>query len=144
MPRPPSSLRIDPDDPHFLNPPDMPSAIAEWMRARGMPAIDDPFDLSHVLFSSLAQRYAEIVGWLGELSGRRIQGVHIVGGGSRNCVLDQLTADLTGLPVRTGPVEATALGNVLVQAIADGSFTDLAQARAALRPFVEDAFEPRG
>ena len=143
LPRPPSSLRIDPDDPAFLHPPDMPAAIASWMRARGMPTLDDPLELSHVLLSSLAQRYAEIVGWLSELSGRRIGGVHIVGGGSRNRVLDQLTADLTRLPVRTGPVEATALGNLLVQAIADGSFADLAEARAALAPFVEDAFEPR-
>jgi rhamnulokinase len=143
FPRPPSTLRIDPDDPAFLNPTDMPAAIADWMRARGMPAIDDPLELCHVLLSSLAQRYAEIVGWLGQLTGRRIEGVHIVGGGSRNRVLDQLSADLTGLPVRTGPVEAAALGNLLVQAIADGSFADLAQARAALRPFVEGAFEPR-
>jgi rhamnulokinase len=141
--RPASALRIDPDDPAFLNPPDMPAAIAAWMRARGMPVIDEPLELCHVLFSSLAQRYAEIVGWLGELTGRRIQGLHIVGGGSRNRVLDRLTADLTGLSVRAGPVEATALGNVLVQAIADGSFADLGQARAALAPFVEDAFEPR-
>jgi rhamnulokinase len=96
-----------------------------------------------VVLTSLAQRYAEIVGWLGELTGRRVAGVHIVGGGSKNRVQAQLTADLTGLPVKAGPVEATALGNVLVQAIADGAFADLASARAAVRPFVEMESVPR-
>lgn len=143
LPLPPASLRIDPDDPRFLNPPDMPAALADWLRERGLGPLDDPFALAHVLLTSLAHRYAEIVRWLGELTGRPVPGVRIVGGGSRNLVQAQLTADLTGLPVRTGPVEATALGNVLVQAIADGAFPDLATARGALVPFVEREFRPR-
>lgn len=143
LPRPPATVRIDPDDPRLLHPDDMPRAIAAQLRERGLPAIDDPFELSHVLLTSLAHRYAEILGWLRDLTGRRIEGVHIVGGGSRNRVLDQLTADLAGLPVRAGPVEATALGNVLVQAIADGAFADLAAARAAAGPFVECELQPR-
>lgn len=141
--RPPSALRFDPDDPRFLHPADMPAAISAQLRERGLPVVDDPIELSHVVLTSLAQRYAEIVGWLGELTGRRVAGVHIVGGGSKNRVQAQLTADLTGLPVKAGPVEATALGNVLVQAIADGEFADLASARAAVRPFVEMEFVPR-
>jgi rhamnulokinase len=141
--RPPSTVRLDPDDPRFLHPPDMPAAIAAQLAERGQPVIDDPIELSHVVLTALARRYAEIVGWLGELTGRRVAGVHIVGGGSRNRVQAQLTADLTGLPVKAGPVEATALGNVLVQAIADGAFADLAAARAAVQPFVEMEFAPR-
>ncbi len=143
LPRRAATVCIDPDDPRLLHPPDMPAAIAAQLRERGAPPTDDPVELCHVVLTSLAQRYAEITGWLGELTGRRVEGVHITGGGSRNHVQAQLTADLTGLPVKAGPVEATALGNVLVQAIADGAFADLVAARAALAPFVEREFRPR-
>lgn len=143
LPLPPATIRIDPDDARFLHPPDMPAAIQSWLTEHGQSPIDEPFALAHVVLTSLAQRYAEIVRWLGELTGRRIAGVHIVGGGSRNHVQAQLCADLTGLPVRTGPVEATALGNVMVQAIADGAFADLATARVAAAAFVEREFRPR-
>jgi rhamnulokinase len=143
LPRPGSALRIDPDDPRLLNPPDMTAAIQTQLREQGHAAPDDPIELSHVILTSLARRYAEITGWLSDLAGTRIHRLHIVGGGSRNLVQAQLTADFTGLPVHTGPVEATALGNVLVQAIADGAYRDLATARKALEPFVERTFVPR-
>ncbi|GDY02205.1 carbohydrate kinase [Planctomycetota bacterium] len=138
-----SSIRIDPDDPRLLHPPDMEAAIEAQLRERGHPPVDDPVQLCHVILTSLAQRYAEIICWLPELVGHPIRGVHIIGGGSRNQVQAQLTADLTGLPVIAGPVEATALGNVLVQAIAFGTFENLTEARAALKPFIEREFLPR-
>jgi rhamnulokinase len=138
-----AAAQLDPDDPRFLNPPDMLAAIAAASAERGQPPVDDPVELTHVLLSALARRYAEVAGWLAELVGRPIAGLHVVGGGSQNSVLNQLTADATGLPVRAGPVEATALGNVLVQAIADGAFADLAAARATVRPYVLREFRPR-
>jgi rhamnulokinase len=89
-------------------------------------------------------RYACVLQEIGDLTGTPVKGIHIVGGGSQNRYLNQLTADVSGLKVLAGPVEATALGNVLVQAIADGRFKDLAQAREFVRTNIPlKLFEPR-
>ncbi len=142
--RAPLRQRLDPDDPRFLNPPDMPAAIAAHLCATGQPPLEGELALSQLVLESLARRYAEIVALLADLTSTPIRGLHVVGGGSQNDYLDQATADATGLPVRAGPVEATALGNVAVQAIHDGAFADLAAARRAIaRSFRAKAFDPR-
>jgi rhamnulokinase len=91
------------------------------------------------VLESLAMRYASALRALAQVLGRPIRGVHILGGGSQNAFLDQATADATGLEVWAGPTEATALGNIAVQAIADRRFADLAQARA----YVAERLPPR-
>ncbi len=138
----PSDL-LDPDDPRFLNPPDMIAAIGAHFADRGLEAPTDQLALSRLILDSLAARYAVILHRLEELTGRTLRGVHVVGGGSRNTWLNQATADALDLPLRAGPVEATAIGNVLVQAIHDGAFADLAEARAFVaRCITPDEFQP--
>ena len=85
--------------------------------------------IAKTILDSLALRYASVLRSIESLTGEKIQGVHIVGGGSRNDYLNQASSTATGLPVRAGPVEATVIGNVLVQAIAEGRFDSFAAAR---------------
>jgi rhamnulokinase len=112
---------VDADDPLFLPPGDMPARICAWLSARDLPAPSDPAQLVRCILDSLALAYRRALLTAQSLSGRHVDVVHIVGGGSRNDLLCQLTADATGLPVVAGPAEATALGNVLVQARALGA-----------------------
>jgi sugar (pentulose or hexulose) kinase len=125
---------IDPDDPAFLPPGDMPARIASWLADRGEAAPEEPAETVRTILDSLALAYRRAIGAAQSLSGRHADVVHIVGGGSRNSLLCQLTADATGLPVLAGPAEATALGNMLVQARALGAApADLAGMRALVR-----------
>ena len=137
---------IDPDDPAFLPPGDMPARIASWLAERGEAAPDGPTETVRCILDSLALAYRRAIIAAQSLSGRHADVVHVVGGGSRNALLCQLTADATGLPVLAGPAEATALGNMLVQARALGAAPpDLAGMRALLRstqPVV--AYAPSG
>jgi rhamnulokinase len=112
---------IDADDPVFLPPGDMPGRIKKWLASHGRPTPDSPAEFTRCILDSLALAYRKAISDAQELSGRHADVVHIVGGGSRNELLCQLTADVTGLPVIAGPAEATALGNVLVQARALGA-----------------------
>jgi rhamnulokinase len=112
---------VDADDPVFLPPGDMPARICAWLSARDLPAPSGPAQLVRCILDSLALAYRRALLAAQSLSGRHADVVHIVGGGSRNDLLCQLTADATGLPVVAGPAEATALGNVLVQARALGA-----------------------
>ncbi|MFC5929947.1 rhamnulokinase [Cryobacterium melibiosiphilum] len=131
---------FDVDDPRFLPPGDMPERIRQWCRDRDVTPPDSPVALVRTIVESLAAAYARTLRAAGELSGAHIRRVHIVGGGSQNELLCQLTANQTGLPVLAGPVEATAIGNVLVQARAQGLVTgDL----EALRALVARAYPPR-
>jgi rhamnulokinase len=107
---------IDPNAPEFLPPGDMPSRIAAACRATGQPVPADPPEFVRCILDSLALAYRDALFDAQRLSGKEIDVVHIVGGGSRNELLCQLTADACRLPVLAGPVEATALGNLLVQA----------------------------
>ena len=111
---------IDPDDPAFLAPGDLPARIADACRAHGQAAPTGPVQTIRCIVDSLALAHRRTVRQAQELSGREVDVVHVVGGGARNELLCQLTADACGLPVIAGPVEATALGNVLVQARALG------------------------
>jgi len=134
---------VDPDHPTFLNPDDMPAAIGAFCRqtAQREPASRAAF--ARTILESLAMKYRLVLGWLEELTGERITEVRIIGGGSRNRLLNQLTADATGRTVLAGPVEATALGNVAVQAIATGAVASLADARRLIeRSFPAERFEP--
>jgi rhamnulokinase len=120
---------INPDDPSFVAPADMPAAIADFCTKTGqtVPATDGA--IIRCALESLALRYRMVLGHLEELIGGRLETIHIVGGGAQNRLLCQMAADATGRRVIAGPVEATAIGNLVVQAIARGSLTTIAQAR---------------
>jgi sugar (pentulose or hexulose) kinase len=137
---------IDVDDPAFLPPGDMPGRIAAACRRTGQPVPASPAATVRVILDSLALAYRRALADAQELSGQPVTAVHIVGGGARNTLLCQLTADACGLPVIAGPVEAAALGNVLVQARALGAApVDLAGMRALLRQTQPLArYEPSG
>ncbi|WP_221215881.1 rhamnulokinase [Amycolatopsis bartoniae] len=113
---------VDVDDPRFLPPGDMPSRIAAVCAETGQPVPRTPPEFTRCVLDSLADAYRRAIADAVRLSGRRVDVVHIVGGGARNELLCRLTAEACGLPVVAGPVEATALGNVLVQARAAGVF----------------------
>ncbi|MDG6102654.1 rhamnulokinase [Dactylosporangium aurantiacum] len=122
---------VDATDPRFLAPGDMPARIAAALRDTGQPVPDDPPATTRCILDSLALAYRRAVHDVQELTGRHVDVVHLVGGGAQNALLCQLTADACELPVEAGPVEAGALGNVLVQARALGLVEpDLAAMRA--------------
>ena len=130
----PRGAVIDPDEPVFLPPGDMPTRIVDACRRTGQPVPADPPAIVRCIVDSLADAHRRAVVEAQELSGTEVDVVHVVGGGARNSLLCQLTADACGLPVLAGPVEATALGNVLVQARALGAIDgDLARLRALIR-----------
>jgi len=134
---------IEPDDPGFLPPGDMPSRIVAACRAAGRTPPPDRAALVRCILDSLAAAYARAVDDAARLSGRPIDVVHLVGGGSRNALLCRLTARATGRTVLAGPVEATALGNALVQARALGVLSgDLEELRALVRTEPIKRFEP--
>lgn len=125
---------VDVDDERFIAPGDMPGRIRQACGRAGREVPGTPAEVVRCILDSLAVAYARTVAQAVELSGAEVDVVHVVGGGSQNALLCQLTADLSGLEVRSGPVEATALGNVAVQARAAGVLSgDLEDLRAALR-----------
>ncbi len=135
---------IDPNDPSFLAPGDMPARIAAFCRATGQPEPETPGQVMRCALESLALRYRQTIEELEDLTGRSVDLLHLVGGGSRNEVLNQFAANATGRPVITGPVEATAIGNIVCQAMATGELKDLAQARALVRrSFETRRYTPR-
>jgi rhamnulokinase len=135
---------IDPDHPRFFNPPSMTREVAAALAEGGHPVPADPPALAKVVLDSLAARYAEVVATIDSLTGRRVEGIHVVGGGSLNAYLNQATADAARRPVVAGPVEATAVGNLAVQAIADGEVGTLSEARRQIAAGLElRRFEPR-
>ncbi len=111
----------------------MPQALADYCRRTSQPAPVDPGATVRCALESLALRYRWVLERLEELTGRRIEVIHVVGGGSQNTLLCQLTADACNRPVLAGPVEATAIGNVLVQAIGLRLLGSLAEAREVVR-----------
>jgi rhamnulokinase len=117
----------------FHEPGRMPERIAAWCRDSRQPVPEGPAAITRAILESLALAYRNVLDSLEALLGRRIETIHIVGGGSRNRLLNQLTANATGRTVIAGPVEATAAGNVLVQAIGAGAIADLEEARGIVR-----------
>ena len=124
--------RINPDDPRFANPADM---VAEIRAALPGEELTDARIVS-CIYHSLADRYKEVLGWLQGFAPFKIEALHIIGGGSANALLNQWTADAIGLPVIAGPTEATAIGNIMVQAKAAGLVPD----RWAARRLIASAF----
>ena len=136
---------IDPDDERFLRPGDLPARARAFCAETGQPVPTDAGTLMRVLLESLALRYAAAIEQLAAATGHPIDAVHVVGGGSNHRLLNQLTAGATGLPVRAGPVEATAIGNLAVQAIAAGELASVAEARELVaRSFPMTSFDPAG
>lgn len=134
---------VDPDDARFLNPPDMPKAIQEVCRSTGQRAPKTEGQLVRCAYESLALKYRQVLGWLEELAGTRTEVIHIVGGGSQSSILNQFTADACQRPVVTGPVEATAMGNLLVQVRASGELSSLSEMREVIRESSEvKTYEP--
>jgi rhamnulokinase len=139
----PFTAFIDPDDGRFLRRGDLPARVREFCRETGQRVPDDTGTLLRVILESLALRYAVAVGQLGAASGRVVEAIHVVGGGSNHHLLNRLTADATGLRVLAGPVEATAIGNLAVQAIAAGEIGSIAEARELVaRSFPITTVEP--
>jgi rhamnulokinase len=141
---------IDPDAPEFLAPGEMPERIRAYCRRTGQPEPDSIGAVVRCCLESLALRYRWVVEALELLTERRLATVRIVGGGSRNALLNQFTADACNRTVVAGPVEATALGNLLLQAVASGHLRDVASGRRAIaasvkrrtyRPHAGDAWQ---
>jgi rhamnulokinase len=142
---PPFTAFIDPDDERFARPGDLPARVRAFCAETGQPVPDDAGTLIRVLLESLALRYASALDRLAAASGRTITALRIVGGGSGNRLLCRLTADATGLPVKAGPLEATAIGSIAVQAIAAGELASVAEARElTAHSFPLTTYDPAG
>lgn len=140
----PFEALIDPDDGRLLRPGDMPIRIAELSGKQGKPVASDPGFIVRCILESLALKYRRIVEQLEQVTGSEIQVIHVVGGGARNRILCQMTADACGRVVLAGPVEATAIGNLLVQAIALRLVASLEEARQLVKRSVTvEVYEPK-
>lgn len=129
---------IDPDDSSFLHPADMPEAIAAFCRKTGQTPPASPGEFVRCALESLALKYRFVLERLRRLYPHPINRLHVIGGGCQNATLCQWTADASGLPVYAGPVEATAIGNLLVQALALGA----AESLDGIRRIVRESFQP--
>lgn len=125
--------RIDVNDKRFLAPDNMREAIRSLCKETGQPAPETLGELASCVYGSLARSYAQAIKELSELTGRDYTAVNIVGGGSQDSYLNQLTANAAGLPVYAGPTEGTALGNLMVQMLTNGEFPDLPSIRKGER-----------
>lgn len=135
---------VDPDDPRFLAPENMLDAIRSFCRDTNQPEPETVGEFVRCCLEGLALKYRWVIEKLEELTGKTISTIHIVGGGSQNWLLNQFTADVTGKLVQAGPIEATATGNALVQAIALGYLSSHAELREVVRnSFPLRTFEPK-
>ena len=139
---PPFLAVIDPDQ--FIEPGDMPRRIADFCRKTGQPIPESHAQFIRIALESLALRYRQVLEMIEKLTGIRTEVIHIVGGGSRNGLLNQFVAAATGRTVVAGPAEATAAGNILVQAMGAGEIEDLRALRRVVREsFYLETVEPR-
>jgi rhamnulokinase len=127
------SATIDVDNSCFLAPGNMPDRINDYLAGTGQKRINDKGLMARTILENLAKKYAETINKLEDVINSPIDRLHIVGGGSQNDLLNQLTADATGKIVTAGPVEATAIGNILMQACATGQLSSISQARHLVR-----------
>ena len=135
---------IDPDAPNFLNPVDMPAEIVKYCSESNQPVPENDSSMVRSILESLSLKYRYVMETLEELTGETIEVIHVIGGGSQNELLNQLTADATGKPVLAGPVEATAIGNAMVQAVASGMFSNINECRKIISEQGElKLFEPK-
>ncbi len=140
----PFASLVNPNDPSFILPANMPAALADFCQRTGQPAPDGVGGTVRCALESLALCYRWVLERLETLTGHRAEVIHIVGGGSQNALLNQFTADACDRPVLAGPVEATAIGNVLTQALGLGILGSLAEAREVVRrSFEVRTFTPR-
>jgi sugar (pentulose or hexulose) kinase len=136
---------FDPDDESFYQPGRMPELITRYFETRGKQAPHEPGDVVRCVLLSLACKYRYVLECIEYACGYELPVIHIVGGGAQNVLLNQLTANITGKPVYAGPVEATALGNAIVQLMAAGEFGSLSEARIAVIHSAEiNEFFPEG
>ena len=134
---------INPDDRSFLNPINMVEAIQDFCRSHGQKTPETEGEIIRTILESLAFRYRWVLDKIEEMQGREIETLHIVGGGSQNQLLNQFTANATGRRVIAGPVEATALGNVIMQAISKGLIPSIQEGRQLIwDSFSAKQFEP--
>jgi sugar (pentulose or hexulose) kinase len=134
---------VDPDHPSFLHPESMPEAIAGFCAATEQPVPPDPAAFTRAVLESLAFKYRSVLEALERLTGKRYEEIHIVGGGAKNELLNQFTAEALRRRIIVGPVEATALGNVGMQMLATGTATSLAEIRQVIaRSFPPQVYEP--
>jgi len=140
---PPFAALVDPDDPTFLAPGDMPSRLAAFCKRTGQMPPSDEGALVRCCLESLALKYRWAIDRLETILGTTIKTIHVVGGGTKNTLLCQFTADACGRPVHAGPVEATAIGNILMQALGGGQLNSLSDLRAVVaRSFPVTIYEP--
>jgi len=135
---------IDVDDPAFALPGDMPERVRDFCRGTGQPVPAEKGALVRCVLDSLALKYRAVLEEIEGVLGQKLQPLHVVGGGARNALLCQLAADATGCQVVAGPVEATAAGSVIMQAVATGQLGSLAEGRELVRrSFDVASYEPR-
>lgn len=136
---------INPDAPSFANPASMTAAIAEYCHATGQPAPENIGQYVRCIFESLALRYRQVIEMLRELSPVAIERLYVIGGGARNDLLNQYTANAIGIPVETGSSESTAIGNVMMQAKWAGVVATIADMRTMIRASLDDRkrYEPQ-
>jgi len=134
---------IDPNDPLFAPPGGMPERIHAYCVERGLTPPQSDGEYAICILNSLAHAYKKTIDEISAVTGRTINLIHILGGGSQNDLLNQLTADICGVTVKTGPVEATLFGNIAVQAISAGVVANLTEARALIgKSFTSKVFQP--
>ena len=128
---------INPDDPRFANPESMVEAIQGYCRETAQPVPQTYQEMARCIFESLAMRYRQVLGYLRELAPFPIEKLHVIGGGTYNTYLMQMTANSIGMPVLTGPVEGTAIGNIMLQAKAAGLVKDIFDMRRIIAQSIE-------
>jgi rhamnulokinase len=135
---------VNPDDQRFLSPPDMVTALQDYCRGSGQRLPETEGQLIRCALESLALKYRRVLEGIESLTGARVAVIHVVGGGSKNELLNQFTANACGRPVIAGPTEATALGNVLLQARTAGDVGTLSELREIVRRSSElRTYEPQ-
>jgi rhamnulokinase len=135
---------VNPDAPEFLAPGDMPDAIRQFCKRTGQTVPAEKGAVLRCALESLALKFRYTLGMCEQLAGGRIETIHIVGGGTQNRQLCQFAADACARRVVAGPIEATATGNVMMQAVASGDVNSIAQAREVIRrSFAVDEYEPK-
>lgn len=141
---PPLASLINPDAPEFVAPTHMPRAIREYCVASGQEVPESVGAVIRCALESLALRYRMVLNWLQELTGSNIDTIHIVGGGTQNRLLCQMAADACRCRVVAGPVEATAIGNVMMQVVSSGEVSSIEQAREVIRnSFAVEEYTPQ-
>ncbi len=133
----PFKCLINPDDSAFLNPGNMPGAIQNYCRKTRQPIPENKGEIARCIYDSLALKYKYTIGQIETITGETIEKLHIIGGGANNELLNRFTASATGIPVIAGPTEATAIGNILMQAKALGVLNSLKE----VREVVKNSFE---